>query len=175
MECLTTQKGETMGQMRGRRVVARTTVLAPFDDDVCGDVLARMIRRLGKGVFHLLLQRRGMMPQWWQFAQAGVAEKEAQAEAAKAAAADAELDGLSPDAAVPLGVGKLKIKRAEQELSDSKRSHLSTSMSFQLARFASSVCADILARVARRLGDDTSKLLLQSSSMVGPCRKFARS
>eukprot|EP00965_Chrysotila_dentata_P203528 6181779-Pleurochrysis_carterae.AAC.1 len=141
---------------------------------MCGDVLARVVRRLGKPVFHALLLRRGMMPQWWQSAQAAAAERSKAAAKAAVAAAKAEPDGLSTDGAAQQVVGRLKIMHGELELSDSKRSTLSASLMLQLARFASYVCADVLARVARRLGDDTSELLLQSSSMAAPCRKFAR-
>eukprot|EP00965_Chrysotila_dentata_P165696 5470759-Pleurochrysis_carterae.AAC.2 len=150
-----------------RRIYAKQLAekLAPFDDDVCGDVLSRTVRRLGGNVLQLMLLRKGMMPQWWQEA---AAEKAEIAAKAAAAAAEAELDSLKQ------GAGKYKITRGELELAESKRSALSTALSLQLARYASSVCADVIGRVTRRLGDDTAALVLQSSSMAGACRHFAR-
>eukprot|EP00965_Chrysotila_dentata_P212483 6187068-Pleurochrysis_carterae.AAC.1 len=113
-----------------------------------------------------MLQRKGL-PNWWK-------EKlEAQQKAAAAAArgvGGSGCEGGGDDEQT----NPLKLDRGEDELMPTSRSLLATRISHLLARFADSVCSDVLGRVVRRLGRDTAALLLQSTCMHSACRRFAR-
>eukprot|EP00965_Chrysotila_dentata_P097128 3210319-Pleurochrysis_carterae.AAC.1 len=76
-----------------RRIYAEQLAeeLAPFDDDMCGDVLLRTVHRLHGNVLQSMMLQKGMMLHWWQEA---AAEKCEIAAKAAAAAAQAELDSL---------------------------------------------------------------------------------
>eukprot|EP00965_Chrysotila_dentata_P033990 1131993-Pleurochrysis_carterae.AAC.1 len=142
--------GNTMRRQRSKKIADS---LAALEDKSCGDILARMLERKG-------------MPNFWQ------AALKSKTETAKAAAENVKAEenaGKSGDEAgdetssTQQQQSKKHFEQGEQELAVSKRSAISSRILKQLARFADSVCSDILARIVQRLG-----------RLFAVCCRFAR-